>query len=387
MAVTKIILVPKLRFPEFNEKWHSVKIEDFAPLQRGFDLPVSKIKTGPFPVVFSNGALKTHVKYKAIAPGVITGRSGTIGKVHFIEENYWPHNTSLWVTDYKGNYPKYVYFVYKRLNLKKFSTGSGVPTLNRNNIHSYKIVVPNLDEQQKIADFLTQVDNHIDLQQKKLDLLKKYKQGLMQQIFSQKLRFKDDNGNEYPKWKERKLGDVFNYAKGTGLSKDDIIADGRNLCVLYGELYTTYSEVIYKVLSRTNKLEGTKSIKGDLLVPCSTTTSGIDLANITEITYNNVLLGGDITILRPKDAECSRFFAYYLTHYKTHDISSYAQGSTIVHLYFNHFKKMIINIPSTKEQQKIANFITFLDDKIMQEERKVEQFQQFKKPLLQQMFI
>ena len=76
-----------------------------------------------------------HDEYKAKGPGVVTGRSGTIGKVTYVESDYWPHNTSLWVTDFKGNNPKYVYYVYKYIGLSKYASGSGVPTLNRNDVH------------------------------------------------------------------------------------------------------------------------------------------------------------------------------------------------------------------------------------------------------------
>ena len=90
------------------KEWEVKRILDFAPLQRGFDLPTEKIVKGAYPVVYSNGILNFHIEYKAKGPGVVTGRSGTIGKVTYVESDYWPHNTSLWVTDFKGNNPKYV---------------------------------------------------------------------------------------------------------------------------------------------------------------------------------------------------------------------------------------------------------------------------------------
>jgi type I restriction enzyme, S subunit len=103
----KRTLVPKLRFPEFRgAKWVQKKLEDVAPLQRGFDLPSDLIRLGDIPIVYSNGIQKYHEVGMATAPGLVTGRSGTIGKLHFIEHGeYWPHNTSLWVTDFKGNNP------------------------------------------------------------------------------------------------------------------------------------------------------------------------------------------------------------------------------------------------------------------------------------------
>jgi type I restriction enzyme S subunit len=125
-----------------------------------------------------------------------------------------------------------------------------------------------------------------------------------------------------------------------------------------------------------------------LLVPCSTTTTGIDLADVTALCEENVLLGGDITILRFKESGVSEFFAYYLTHYKKHDLAKYGQGSTIVHLYYNHFKDMIINYPHSKEeQQKISNLLTTFDKKIENIQTQIEESKAFKKGLLQQMFV
>ena len=89
------------------KEWKVKKVLDFAPLQRGFDLPTDKIVKGKYPVVYSNGILNYHDEYKAKGPGVVTGRSGTIGKVTYVESDYWPHNTSLWVTDFKGNISYY----------------------------------------------------------------------------------------------------------------------------------------------------------------------------------------------------------------------------------------------------------------------------------------
>jgi type I restriction enzyme S subunit len=147
--------IPTLRFEGFDGEWISKRILDIAPLQRGFDLPVSEIKAGNFPVVFSNGILKYHNEFKAKAPGVVTGRSGTIGNITFVEEDYWPHNTSLWVTNFNGNDPKFIFYFYQIFDLTRFSTGSGVPTLNRNDVHIQACSIPTLPEQQKIASFLT----------------------------------------------------------------------------------------------------------------------------------------------------------------------------------------------------------------------------------------
>jgi type I restriction enzyme S subunit len=179
--------LPKLRFPEFRDagEWEEKCLGDVASLQRGFDLPSDQIKPGTIPVVYSNGIQNLHDVGMAEGPGLVTGRSGTIGKLHFIEDGYyWPHNTSLWVTSFHGNFPKFVYYLYTSIGMGRFASGSGVPTLNRNDVHAFKACVPpSPSEQQKIADCLTSLDELITAQTQKLAALKAHKKGLMQQLF------------------------------------------------------------------------------------------------------------------------------------------------------------------------------------------------------------
>ena len=115
----------------------------------------------------SNGVGGYHNEYKVKGPGVITGRSGTIGKLQYIESDYWPHNTALWVTNFKDNYPKFIFYLYQNLDLSKFGTGSGVPTLNRNDVHDTLVCVPDFDEQKKISAYFDCLDNFITLHQRK----------------------------------------------------------------------------------------------------------------------------------------------------------------------------------------------------------------------------
>ena len=161
-------LYPEIRFAGFTDPWEQRKLGEVAPLQRGFDLPVSQMISGPYPVVMSNGVGGWHSKYAVKGPGVVTGRSGTIGGLQYIEGDFWPHNTSLWVTSFNGNEPKFIYWLYSSLNLERFGSGSGVPTLNRNDVHDQLIGVPcNIVEQRRIGAFFDRLDSLITLHQRK----------------------------------------------------------------------------------------------------------------------------------------------------------------------------------------------------------------------------
>jgi type I restriction enzyme S subunit len=178
---------PRIRFPEFQNagEWEVKTLEAIAPLQRGFDLPSQEIRLGQVPIVYSNGPKGFHAEGMAIGPGLVTGRSGTIGKLHFVEGGaYWPHNTSLWVTSFKGHVPKFVYFLFDFIGFLRFASGSGVPTLNRNDAHSFETSVPPTPpEQQRIATCLSSIDTLITTEAQKLEALKTHKKGLMQQLF------------------------------------------------------------------------------------------------------------------------------------------------------------------------------------------------------------
>jgi type I restriction enzyme S subunit len=169
--------------------WEVKQIGDVAPLQRGFDLPNPQLKPGPYPVVYSNGVLNYHAVFQVRCPGVVTGRSGTIGKVNFIEQDYWPHNTTLWVTSFKGNDPKFVFYLFTRIGLDRFATGSGVPTLNRNDVHAFKIRIPTaIDEQTAIASVLSDMDAEIASLEARRDKTRALKQGMMQELLTGRIR-------------------------------------------------------------------------------------------------------------------------------------------------------------------------------------------------------
>ncbi|MHB9954495.1 restriction endonuclease subunit S [Vibrio campbellii] len=180
---------------EIPEDWEVTTIGDFAPLKRGFDLPSSQRKDGPYPVVYSNGVVNHHEAFQVKGPGVVTGRSGTLGKIHYVEENYWPHNTSLWVTSFEKAEPKYLYYLYILIGFERFASGSGVPTLNRNDAHDFKIAVTkNTQEQQLISRVVSEMDEEISILNKRLEKTRKLKKGMTQELLTGKTRlpFKKD---------------------------------------------------------------------------------------------------------------------------------------------------------------------------------------------------
>ena len=242
-----------------------------------------------------------------------------------------------------------------------------------------KIKLPPLSEQKKIAKILSTWDQAIATTERLLDLARQQKKALMQQLLTGKKRFPGFEGE----WKTYVLSNLFDFKKGKGLSKDALCEVGSK-CVLYGELYTKYGEVITSIVSRTKENDGLPSKAGDILIPSSTTTTGIDLANATAILEDGVLLGGDINVLRPKKKMNTVFMAHLLTHIKKNDIASRAQGITIIHLYSSDLKTISVHIPDeVEEQNKISSVLSNSQSEIDYLISQLDSLKQEKKALMQ----
>lgn len=188
-AAMQQLLTGKTRLPGFSGDWTVRQLKHVAPLQRGFDLPNRELRNGPYPVVYSNGVLNHHAEFQVQGPGVVTGRSGTIGKVTYLEDSYWPHNTALWVTSFENNDPRFIFYLYTQIGLERFATGSGVPTLNRNDVHDFEVAIPpTSDEQSAIATVLTDLDAEIFELESRRDKTRNIKQAMMQELLTGKTR-------------------------------------------------------------------------------------------------------------------------------------------------------------------------------------------------------
>ena len=383
--------VPKLRFKGFNEEWELKKIKDIAPLQRGFDLPNSAVQKGVYPVCYSNGILNYHNDYKVKAPGVVTGRSGTLGKVHYIGEDFWPHNTSLWVTDFKGNHPRFIYYFYKNIKLERYTAGSTVPTLNRNNVHTDQKSVPlEFEEQTKIANFLSEIDKKIQLQKERVNLLQQQKKGYMQKIFKQEIRFKNDDGEYYQEWEETTLGECFDNFGGTALEKFTCELGTHKFISIgsYNE-NSKYNDQGIRI-NINNKTQQKLLNKNDLVMVLNDkTASGNIIGRVLLIEEDNQYIYNQRS---ERLVAKSKIIPQYAWHFLNSDflrrnIISLAQGGTQIYVNYSSVAAIKFMLPCKLEQKKITHFLYKLDDKIQIEQQKLEFLHQQKKGLMQQMFI
>jgi type I restriction enzyme S subunit len=357
--------VPKLRFREFQGEWKEKKIWEIAPLQRWFDLPTVDVIEWQYPVVYSNGIWRKHSDFKVKAPWIVTWRSWTIGKVTYVTEDFWPHNTSLWVTNFFENSPKYIYYFYNQLGIQKFSSWSWVPTLNRNDVHSQKSYIPSPVEQIKIASFLSSVDVRIEQLREKKSLLEEYKKWVMQRIFAREIRFKDENGEEYLEWEDKKLWDLCKIKTG----KKDV------------NEWNPDGQYPFFTCAKTHTYSDLYSFDCDAIL----------------IAWN-----GEVW-------HCQRYSGKFEAYQRTYVLSDFSEDIDYLYCHLNStFQDVIssqkqmgampyiklwmltdfmIPIPSLSEQQKIASFLSEIDTKIQSTSEQLEEAEKWKKGLLQEMFV
>ena len=192
------------------------------------------------------------------------------------------------------------------------------------------------------------------------------------------LRFPEFHGE----WEKCKLGDIAILTKGSGISKDQRSATGTP-CILYGELYTTYkSEVIDYVVSKTDISDKNlvRSCANDIIIPSSGETA-IDISTARCVLSPDVLLGGDLNIIRLKDGD-GRFFSYQLNGVRKYDIAKIAQGVSVVHLYGESIKGLTVSFPSNKEQQKISTLLSLIDERIATQSKLIEDLKKLKSAII-----
>ena len=165
--------------------------KDFVKLNRGFDLPEDKIKEGIYPVVASTSIKAYHNQYKVKAPIITTGRSGSLGTVLFVNEDGWPLNTSLYVKDFKGNEPLYVYYTLKSIDFESFNSGAGVPSLNQNHLHKLKIWIAGKLLQTKFREFVEPIFYQVEILNQQNTQLRQINDRLLPRLISGKLQVKE----------------------------------------------------------------------------------------------------------------------------------------------------------------------------------------------------
>ena len=352
------------------------RMDAVAPLQRGYDLPSSIVEEGTYPVVYSNGILCTHKEFKCEAPAVITGRSGTIGKFTYLDKGYyWPHNTTLWVTDFYNNDPKFIYYLYHTINIAQFATGSGVPTLNRNDVHRHRCYLPlNVIEQKKIAKLLSLLDERIATQSRAIERLETLIKGINQNAFT-------ENGVSYKleeicEIRSGYSGNQISINKGLKVSRIETISDHKiNMeRIGYVEPFNTSDNYRLQI--------------GDILFSNINSVQYIGNTAFVDKDYD-LYHGMNLLRLIP-NKKVIPFYLYLLLNtskmlngFKAICNKAVSQAS----INQTQLGKIIITLPGIERQKRICDIYKTLYSKLETEENCLYLLQKQKQYLLRQMFI
>lgn len=365
----------------------TTSIGDLVEFQRGYDLPKSQFVKGHYPVRSSNGILGYHNEFKCKGPGITIGRSGTVGYPHYIEENFFPHNTTLFIKNFKGNYPKYIFYLIENLKLNDWKSGSGVPTLNRNHLHPLEIRAHlDLNEQKQIAKVLSDLDAKIEVNNKVNAELEAMAKTIYDYWFVQfdypnekgqpykssggKMVYNEELKREIPEgWVVAELKDFIKSNRGVSYSGKDINGEGIPMINLNSfNTDSTYKPEGIKCFS--GSYNDSKVLKPLDLVMCNTQQTAINPKTdiigksllVPDIFENEIVSSHHVTTIKV-EKENLKFYLNTLfnTEYFHRYISGYATGTNILGLHFSGVLTYKTEIPHYELLKKYAVLITNIE--------------------------
>jgi type I restriction enzyme S subunit len=384
--------VPKLRFLEFKSSWKNtslgkvsgkpaygmnaaacefdgkhkyIRITDISDQERAYR---PKPLTSPEPPISADYALR--------AGDIVFTRTGaSTGKSYLYKEA----DGELYFAGFlirfsiKGAVPAFVFAQTLRSDYENWvsvaSTRSGQPGINAQEYAGYKFSIPPLPEQSKIASFLEAADAKITQLSRKKALLEDYKKGCTQKIFSQDIRFKSDQGNDFPDWEERQLGEVVDIKKGQQLNRDDMIEDGKFPVINGGVSASGYTDK--------------SNMSGDVI----TVSEGGNSCGYVDWQFQSFWLGGHCYALPIKQKTTHAKFVLHKLQNNQEEIMRLRVGSGLPNIQKGSLSKLSISLPHHDEQLKIADFLSAIDIKIDLVAQELSHAKAFKKGLLQQMFV
>ena len=353
-------------------------MKELCSISTGKSNTQDKIDDGEYPFYVRSPIVEHSNKYLFDEEAVLTVGDGVgTGKVfHYVNGKYDLHQRCYRMFAFKEDLrAKYFYYIFSKLFYKRvmaMTAKTSVDSVRLEMISEMSIPVPSVAEQLKIESLLSELDNFITLQQRKLNSHQKLKKGLFQKMFPK-------NGENIPEirfpefsdaWKQRKLSESAKFSKGNGYSKSDVTTKGIPL-VLYGRLYTNYETVISNI-DTYSELENEGSVVskgGEIIVPASGETAE-DISRASVIKDSGVLIGGDLNIICPSNDIIPSFLALTITYGNVHkEMTKLAQGKTVVHLHNSDLYKIRFFVPSYNEQLRITALFSNIESTITLQQR------------------
>jgi type I restriction enzyme S subunit len=354
-----------------NNDWKETSLGEVLTLQRGFDLPHKQRQPGNVPIVSSSGISGKHSQAMVSSPGVVTGRYGTIGQVFFIDEDFWPLNTTLFVRDFKGNDPLFISFLLRTIDFQSYSGKSGVPGVNRNDLRQLMVRLPPLPEQEAIAKVLSDVDTLITALEGLIAKKRDIKQAAMQQLLTGKTRLPGFSGE----WEVKKLGEIVQINMGQSPDSENYNHKGIGIPLIQGNADIENRKSIRRVWTT----QVTKVCdKGDLILTVRAPVGSIGIAS----EYS--CLGRGVCSLKPITYDIGFLFhslVFAESHWKTLE-----QGSTFTSANSAQIAEFTLLVTeSIKEQTSIAAVLSDMDAEIAALEQRRDKTRALKQGMMQEL--
>ncbi|HGZ9973184.1 TPA: restriction endonuclease subunit S [Staphylococcus aureus] len=384
MSNTQTKNVPELRFPGFEGEWEEKKLGDLIKVNSGKDY--KHLEKGDIPVYGTGGYMTSVSEPLSEIDAVGIGRKGTINKPYLLEAPFWTVDTLFYCTPKKETDILFILSLFRKINWKVYDESTGVPSLSKQTINKINRFVPSNKEQQKIGEFFIKLDRQIELEEQKLELLQQQKKGYMQKIFSQELRFKGENGNDYPNWEEKKIEDIASqvYGGGTPNTKIKEFWNGDIPWIQSSDV-----KVNDLILRQCNKFISKNSIElsSAKLIPANSiaivTRVGVGKLCLVEFDYAT-----SQDFLSLSSLKYDKLYSLYSLLYTMKKISANLQGTSIKGITKKELLDSIIKIPhNLEEQQKIGDLFYKIDKYISFNKCKIEILKSLKQGLLQKIFI
>jgi type I restriction enzyme S subunit len=329
--------------------WRSAILQDLVFFQRGYDITKAEQKPGDIPVVSSSGINSYHSEFKVDGPGVVIGRKGSLGTVHYVDGAYWPHDTTLWSKDLKGNHARFVYYFLHTLGLDRYDVGNANPTLNRNHIHGLDITIPDYWIQVRIASILSAYDDLIENNRRRIQLLEQAARLLYREWFVH-LRFP---GHEHvtitdgvPEgWEKKVVADVCEtVGGGTPSTKVSEYWAGDITWVTPSDITKNDCLVLIdsgrKITEKGLRKSSAKMVPAETILMTSRASVGFFALVDREVCTNQ----GFINII-PHEDELRMYLLFNLMS-RVNEIRSNAKGTTYPEISKGRFRGMGVVVPS-----------------------------------------
>ena len=329
--------------------WFSGKLSDLIFFQRGFDITQDQQKPGPYPVISSSGVTSYHNEFKVKGPGVVIGRKGTIGSIHFTVSDYWPHDTTLWSKDLRENNPRFVYYFLQTLDFKRFDVGNSNPTLNRNHIHDLPIKIPPRQIQESIISILSNYDDLIENNRRRMALLEESARLLYQEWFV-RLRFP---GYEHTRiidgvpegWKKHRIGDIADcIGGGTPSTKVTAYWEDGTITWITPTDVTRNQHIVLLEAERKITEAGLKNSSAKIIPPHAVLMTSRASVGFFAITGRDVCTNQGFISIVPKDTFLSIFLLLQLKE-RVEEIRAMGGGSTYIEVSRGKFREFQVLIP------------------------------------------